>query len=636
MNPADQFRSAIRGAGLAPPDDIVADGRIHRFSTNGRRSDDAGWYVLFPDSVPSGAFGNWRTGMQTTFRADVGRPLSAQEVTIHTERMLAAQRERDAILEDARRAAAETAKARWESAQPANGHAYLKSKGVSADGVREIGGELLIPIRDTAGEIINLQRILPDGKKLFLKGGKVAGGHYLIGLPVTSRLVICEGYATGASIHEATSLPVCIAFNAGNLEPVARAMRAMFPAASITIAADNDAWTEGNPGVTAARAAAAAIGADVVVPTFADASSKPTDFNDLVRLQGVESVREVFADRPANALPIELADSLTDDALSIPQLVEDSLTAGGLSVVYGESNSGKTYIVIDMACAVARGVEWLGKRTVQGGVLYVAGEGAASVRMRLLAYKRHHGIDRLPVAIVPISVNLLDANGDTCRVIEAAQAAGRLLGMPVSLIVIDTLARAMGSGNENASEDMGAVVAHADHIRAQVGAHLSFIHHSGKDASKGARGSSVLRAAVDTEVEVVADQINKVHTATFTKQRDLSSRGESFTTRFVALDFGVDQWGKPQKVCIVTKADAATLPVINLMSAHQRAFLMVAKSGQRYDVVRTAFYRTLPPDTKPDARQKAFVRVAKWARESGFFRVEDDILIRLDEEKEPE
>lgn len=351
------------------------------------------------------------------------------------------------------------------------------------------------------------------------------------------------------------------------------------------------------------------------------------DFLD--RVSGQAAVAH-HAARPG--LPIEYADELEESALSIPQIVEDWFTRGGLSVVFGESNSGKTYMVIDLVCAVARGAPWMGKRTVQGAILYVAGEGAASVRMRLLAYKRHHCLTSLPVAIVPVAVNLLDRNGDTARVIEAAHAAGERLGMPISMIVIDTLARAMGGGNENASEDMGAVVGHADAIRSATGAHVAFIHHSGKDSTRGARGSSSLRAAVDTEVEVIADAAAKTHTATFTKQRDLASKGESTTARFVALDFGLDQWGKPQRVCIVEQVDPATIPVINILTGHQRLFLEVAKSGTRYDVVRTAFYRELPPDTSPDARQKAFVRVAKWARETGRIETRDEILWRLEEE----
>jgi hypothetical protein len=332
-------------------------------------------------------------------------------------------------------------------------------------------------------------------------------------------------------------------------------------------------------------------------------------------------------------LPIEYADDLDESALSIPQIVEDWFTTAGLSVVFGESNSGKTYIVIDLVCAVARGAQWMGKRTVPGAILYVAGEGAASVRMRLLAYMRHHAVSSLPVAIVPVAVNLLDRNGDTSRVIEAAHAASHRLGIPISMIVVDTLARAMGGGNENASEDMSAVVSHADTIRQATGAHLMFIHHSGKDTTRGARGSSALRAAVDTEVEVTADASAKTHTATFTKQRDLASKGEAIVSRFLALEFGCDQWGKPQRVCIVEQVDPATIPVVTMLTGHQRLFLQVARTGQRYDVVRTAFYRGLPPDISPDARQKAFVRVAKWARETGLIDVRDEILWRMDNEK---
>lgn len=111
---------------------------------------------------------------------------------------------------------------------------------------------------------------------------------------MVDRLFICEGYATGASIHEATGHAVAVAFDSGNLKPVAEALRRKYPETKLIICADNDQWTEGNPGTTKAKEAAEAVGAAIVCPSFTDVSTKPTDFNDMVRLSGIESVKSAL------------------------------------------------------------------------------------------------------------------------------------------------------------------------------------------------------------------------------------------------------------------------------------------------------------------------------------------------------
>jgi putative DNA primase/helicase len=181
--------------------------------------------------------------------------------------------------------AAKTAAAIWQSAVPAIAHPYLKAKTVRAHGVRIDGDYLVIPVRDAAGTIRSLQTVSPNGEKRFLAGGRVRGCYHSIGRPGGS-ITICEGYATAATIHEATQGAVAVAFNAGNLELVARALRAKYPRIGLVIAADDDWRTEGNPGLTAARRAAYAVAGTVVVPNFAalPRGERDSDFNDLMRL----------------------------------------------------------------------------------------------------------------------------------------------------------------------------------------------------------------------------------------------------------------------------------------------------------------------------------------------------------------
>ena len=248
-DPIEQFRAAIYSAGLNPPEVIEPDGKLHRFASNGKPGDDAGWYVFHDDGIPAGAFGDWRGGLSETWRADIGRKLSPQEEAAHRARVEAMRREREA--EDAKRKAEarEKAAAIWQAAETASeDHPYLVKKGIKTYGLRVHDGALVIPMRDEAA-LHSLQFIEADGEKRFLTGGRVSGCYFLIGEP-DGALCIAEGYATGASIHEATGTAVAVAFNAGNLLAVARALRAKFPDLRLIICADDDASTPGNPGLT--------------------------------------------------------------------------------------------------------------------------------------------------------------------------------------------------------------------------------------------------------------------------------------------------------------------------------------------------------------------------------------------------
>lgn len=232
--------------------------------------------------------------------------------------------ERDRDERERQAAAAARANLIWDAAEEStDAHPYLKRKGCKAHGIRvgvweiisEETGELLpvskaallIPLRDTRKVIVSLQAIFPTDKnrlhrdKDFLKDGAKRGFFFTIGKPVDNVMLICEGYATGASLHEATGHAVVVAFDTSNLEPVASALRARFADARIVLCADNDRWTLTpieNPGVYHARNAAAVIGGLVAVPQFNPESleSKPTDFNDLADLEGHGALRIAIAD----------------------------------------------------------------------------------------------------------------------------------------------------------------------------------------------------------------------------------------------------------------------------------------------------------------------------------------------------
>jgi putative DNA primase/helicase len=317
----EQFNAAICSAGLTPPDTIEPDGALHRFASNGNPSDDAGWYVFHADGIPAGAFGCWRGDVSETWRADIGRRLSPQEEGQYRARIEAMRREREA--EGARRKsdACEKAAALWQTASIApENHPYLVKKGIKDYGLREYGDALVVPMRDGA-ELRSLQFIGPDGGKHFLSGGRVSGCYFLIG-KLNGTLCIAEGYATGATIHEDAVCAVAVAFNSGNLLPVARSLRAKFPNLRLIICADDDIGTKDNPGLTKAREAAQAVGALLAVPNFgANRPNGATDFNDLHQHAGFEAVRACIE----KAKPVDSSATKNTVEWSDPKPLPDSL-----------------------------------------------------------------------------------------------------------------------------------------------------------------------------------------------------------------------------------------------------------------------------------------------------------------------
>lgn len=288
-DPTDEFRQAIADAGLHPPKNVIADGRLHRFASNGERRDDAGWYVLFLDGVPAGGFGCWRLGISETWCARTEGALSSADRAENRRRMKATRRARQEAEDEVRRECRERADAIWGRIHKADlEHPYLAHKQVQPHGVRQDGERLVLPLKDADGVLHGLQFIAPDGGKLFLLGTAKAGHFHLIGDP-SDKLVIAEGFATAASVHEATGYAVAVAFDAGNLDPAARALRAKFPELRIIIAGDHDATGVGQE---KAQTAASVVGGTAVIPPG------PGDWNDVAVAEGSEAVRLAFESAP--------------------------------------------------------------------------------------------------------------------------------------------------------------------------------------------------------------------------------------------------------------------------------------------------------------------------------------------------
>ena len=284
----------------------------------------------------------------------------------------------------------------------------------------------------------------------------------------------------------------------------------------------------------------------------APAYEVPPEWMDM---EGGEVVFEAELAQSAPGLPFFwFADAQPN--LDANDFVEGLLTTASMSVVYGPSNCGKTFFIVDLALHVAMGKPYRGREVDRGAIVYLSLEGAQGIRNRLTAFREHYHLDgqALPFVAMPKPVNLLNDDADVSAVIALVQHVATETGLPVSMVIVDTLSRAMAGGNENSPEDMTAIVGNCDRIRDETGSHVCIVHHSGKDEAKGARGHSSLRAATDTEIEIKRDPELTFSSVRIAKQRDLEA-AEPFGFTLQTVGLGINRRGKDVTSCVVMEAE---------------------------------------------------------------------------------
>lgn len=313
MSPQEEFAHALENSGLDLRGKTpIMDGQIHRVPLIGRNGGDLdGAYCGFLDERPAGWIQNFSAGEKTTWVA-TGHTLTKEQIEAQRAEIARKQEERQRLVLEQQQKTAREAHAEWIAHDWASAdNPYLLAKGVPAFGVREdVDGTLLVPVMTVDKELRGLQTISPEGEKRFMYGMEKNGNFHLIADPdkdlskdlAQGEIILTEGYATGATLHMATEKPVAVAFDAGNLEPVAKKLRDKFPNAAITICADNDhkhtrRTPEGvepwNKGVELAQRAAQEVGGKVVAPIFTDEERAKglTDFNDLHKSRGLDEVK---------------------------------------------------------------------------------------------------------------------------------------------------------------------------------------------------------------------------------------------------------------------------------------------------------------------------------------------------------
>jgi len=574
----EQVKDAIRDFGWPAPPVVLIDGEVHRFPLKGK-NDDVGWYRIYPDAlVPAGYIGDWRQGGEGfSFRANIGRPISIAEEMAIKVRQEKAKKIRKEEQEEAWEEASKDAIALWNSCGSADSTTgYCAKKGLSGAYKTRVSasGSLIVPGFNEDGEISTIQTIPTNGKKMFFKNAKAGGCFYPIG-ELKEKVYIAEGFATAATIYEETGELSIMAFGAGNIPKVAKIMRNKYPDKSIIIVADNDSLKT-NTGEKKAREAAEQSGCSVIMPP------EPGDINDY-RESGGDVKSLLFSSSLIKELDVSFIDELSEEYEPPDELIQNLLVKKTVSVVYGDSNSGKTFFCLSLARDVSEGWDCYGRKTEKGLVLYIATEAPGSIKMRLQAMKKHHNYHFKNIAVVKKPINLYQNQTDHIKIIELVTEVEKKRGQKVNFIIADTLAQISAGADENGVKDMSPIMQKFSLISEMTNTSVLVIHHSGKDKSKGARGSSSIYAHVNTEIKVSDN--GKYKTAEITKERELGSKGDKINYKLEIIEMGLGKFKNKQSTCVAihdTEEHKPELPtkIIEDMQYLEGAWLC---SGMEHD-----------------------------------------------------
>jgi len=504
MNEINRLIDAISATGLPPPESHQLEAAINkerpvRWSTNGKKSDRAGFcFVRQIDRILVASFGCMRSDIRENWSSKTRNDMSEVDWKAHIKHRAELSKQ---LQEDAEFKASEAAiKAQgiWAKARPADdSNPYLLTKNVRPYGSRVDGKNLLIPcyrFDDEAGSftISSLQTISPDGegfKKRFFFDSTVKGVFYEITNKEAPKdqLILCEGFATGASIFEATGITTLVCFDAGNLPTVAKTIRSKYPDFKLIIAADDDWKNDINTGLVKAKEAALEVGGYLTIPKYPkDRDDKDTDFNDLARLSGGDEVRlqiesASLVDVVKDGVNLICGSTLKPE--KIDWLWDGWLAMGKLAILAGEPGTGKTTIATHLAATVTTGGNWPdGSNCPEGDVLIWSGEDDPSDTLmpRLIAAGAN------PKRVFFVGDNTVTGES---RPFDPAKDVGLLLEAALKLpklrlMVFDPIVNAVtGDGHKNTEvrRDLQPLVDFAS----KIGASLIGITHF----SKGRQGS---------------------------------------------------------------------------------------------------------------------------------------------------
>ena len=397
----------------------------------------------------------------------------------------------------------------WERCIPAtNSEKYICCKQGNSEGLRvypdnapplviqrqNVKGYLVVPCLSNE-QIQTLQFISSNkGDKLNFPNASFNDGFFTVG-KITDRIYVCEGIGQAWAVNKSSGAAAVVCFGVCRMMTVAKVLREKYPRACLVIVPDRGKEKQ------AAEIATTVGGQWVEMP-----NEKPNNYdaNDYIKELGsseLTALLESARDPVMHFKMLSAADLF--NAATMRWVVRGVIPAEGLGALYGASGSGKSFLILDMGCAVAAGDDyWFGHRITQVPVTYVCLEGEAGMGKRVKAWSLYFKRP-VPDALKFITQSFDLLSGDISELAKAVIAARGGAG----LVIIDTLSRAAPGADENSSVDMGKIIAAAKKLQNLIGGLVLLVHHTGKDVTKGLRGHSSLYAALDSAIEVIKTDI---------------------------------------------------------------------------------------------------------------------------------
>lgn len=456
----------------------------------------------------------------------------------------------------------------WSRLEPAPAsHDYLIRKGMAPDGLRiaeagltiaghDCAGWLVLPVWSIErGELQSLQLVSPEAgpPKLSLPGCRIGGGALVVhqdapeGRPSPEAFAggvayLAEGVATAASLYQATARPAVACFGKGNVDAIARSLRQLYPGLRLVLVPDAGAEHQ-------AAAIAAGLGGAVAWVELPEGCPPNFDANDYAAAHGLDGLAELLQRERTPPQRFRLMTS--DELAALPPVrwrVRGVLPQEGIAAVYGPPACGKSFLALDLLTAIAAGGSWFGYRVKTAPVLYIGLEGEAGIAQRVRAHQSRYGTaEHMRFLLAPLD---LRRPQDRADIVSATRAAGLAGGV----LCIDTLAASAPGMDENASADMGEVIAGLKELQTALGGLVLAVHHTGKDASKGLRGHSSLLGALDCAIEVTRNDDRREWRAAKSKDgRD----GETHPFRLEVVELEDDDEGEPATSCVVAPEERA-------------------------------------------------------------------------------
>lgn len=602
---------ALRQRGF-DADRLKMDGTVFRFAVEGDSgADRTGWGIVYADEWANMVLGNWREGEKEVVPLyDERTPLSLEERHARDE---AWKRQKEARRE-ARRAEAEKAAGdafvEWAGAPAAgNDFGYIKRKGIKCPaGVKILQCKrpdrpkeppepaLIVPLCDASGTFKSYQRIFADGFKAHYPKAEAKGAFFEIAgrdSGPESPVFVCEGMATGSTTAEAwPSARVFCACDCNNIWHVLEGLKAAGRPVAL-IVGDND-WSTArnlyaeaeakgkaagktlddfNPGKTKASKAASAFGVPwcvVVQDGCAYPNGKPcSDANDLYMAKamdcmasgmneaealakGLETVRHALAQ--AMPAPKTMKFMSRDEALRLPTLtyiVKGLIPDSGVGQLYGPPACGKSFMLLALCHHVAEGWDFYGRRVKRRPVWWLCLEGAGGLSKRLKAFDMWIAEARKPPLSGEMHFSISEFDLADQTQVDALATEITAAGSKGAMVVVDTQSQASTGLDENASKDMGIMLRQARRLAQAIEGVVVLVHHTGKDESRGSRGSNTQLGNLDfllsAEMKVKGYPVLKT-----AKEKDESDEQE---LRFAlkTYEVGTDDDGDPITSCVAVQ-----------------------------------------------------------------------------------